>query len=202
MNTRWKRAGLLVRLCKDGPGLLRGYSGDPSLLRKGRQELAAPAWWEQFDDPILHEPIAVALRENKDRRIVVALVREFRGLYSIVRTPPFPQVSAGASAGASAAASAPRPGFPPRHPTRPRPTWRTSPPPGNSASGSKTRSSKKAARADLVASEEGKRGVILSLDALVAGDYLNLFDLDRQPEIAQRSVKSGEKAYRIATLSL
>ncbi len=47
-----------------------------------------------------------------------------------------------------------------------------------------------AARADLVGTEEGRRGVILSLVGSVAGSYVNLLDLDRQLEIARQTVKS------------
>jgi hypothetical protein len=52
-----------------------------------------------------------------------------------------------------------------------------------------------AARAQLLASEEGRRGVILSLVGSVAGAYINLRDLDRQLEIARATAKSRGESY-------
>jgi multidrug efflux system outer membrane protein len=53
-----------------------------------------------------------------------------------------------------------------------------------------------AARAQLLASEEGRRGVILSLVGSVAGAYINLRDLDRQLEIARATAKSPRRVVR------
>jgi multidrug efflux system outer membrane protein len=57
-----------------------------------------------------------------------------------------------------------------------------------------------AARAQLLASEEGRRGVILSLVGSVAGAYINLRDLDRQLEIARATAKSRGESYDIFKL--
>jgi multidrug efflux system outer membrane protein len=57
-----------------------------------------------------------------------------------------------------------------------------------------------AARAQLLASEEGRRGVILSLVGSVAGSYINLRDLDRQLEIARETAKSRGESYEIFKL--
>jgi len=57
-----------------------------------------------------------------------------------------------------------------------------------------------AARAELVASEEGRRAVILSLVGAVAGSYVNLRDLDRQLEIARETAKSRGESLEIFKL--
>ncbi len=57
-----------------------------------------------------------------------------------------------------------------------------------------------AARAQLLASEEGRRGVILSLVGSVAGSYINLRSLDRQLEIARETAKSRGESYEIFKL--
>ncbi len=61
----------------------------------------------------------------------------------------------------------------------------------------RVRRSTEAARAELVASEEGRRAVILSLVSSVAAAYVNLRDLDRQLEITRNTAKIREDAYKI-----
>ena len=61
----------------------------------------------------------------------------------------------------------------------------------------RVRRSTEAARAELLASEEGRRAVILSLVSSVAAAYINLRDLDRQLEIARSTVKTREDGYNI-----
>jgi len=57
-----------------------------------------------------------------------------------------------------------------------------------------------AAQAELIASEEGRRAVILSLVSGVATAYINLRDLDRQLEIARSTAKTREEGYNIFKL--
>lgn len=54
-----------------------------------------------------------------------------------------------------------------------------------------------AARAELLASEEWRRGVILTLVSGVAGGYVNLRDLDKQLGISHRTVESREGALQL-----
>jgi multidrug efflux system outer membrane protein len=56
------------------------------------------------------------------------------------------------------------------------------------------------ARADLLASEEGRRSVILSLVASVASSYVTLRDLDRELEIARTTAKARGESYEIFKL--
>lgn len=194
---------LVLGGCLVGPDYRRPALDTPAAWRfseKDARNLADTAWWEQFDDPVLNELIAVALRENKDLRIAAARVEEFRGRYAMVRSPLFPQVSAGASAGGERTTQRGQSRLPASAPN-PTALYQAN----FSASWEldiwgKTRRNTEAARADLVASKEGKRAVILSLIASVAGSYVNLLDLDRQLEIARRTAKSREESFRIFTL--
>ncbi|HEY5973211.1 MAG TPA: efflux transporter outer membrane subunit, partial [Geobacteraceae bacterium] len=61
------------------------------------------------------------------------------------------------------------------------------------------RRSTEAARAELLASEEGRRAVMLSLVSSIAGSYINLRDLDKQLEIAHNTVKIREESLKIFT---
>jgi multidrug efflux system outer membrane protein len=161
------------------------------------QELANTAWWQQFNDPVLNDLITSALKENKDLLIAAARVEEFSGRYGFVRADLFPQVGAGAEFGRSRTTG---------QGANPTPVGYNLT--GNSYSMAlnanweldiwgRIRRGTEAARADLVASEEGRRAVILSLVSAVAGSYVNLRDLDRQLEIARETAQSREKWYNL-----
>ena len=54
-----------------------------------------------------------------------------------------------------------------------------------------------AARADLLATEEARQAVILSLVSAVANGYISLRDLDKQRDIAVQTAKIREDAYKL-----
>src|SRR4029079_5291627 len=62
------------------------------------------------------------------------------------------------------------------------------------------RRASEAARADLLAVEENRRTVILSLVSAVATSYVTLLDLDRQLEIARNTVRTRADSLRIFDL--
>ncbi len=57
-----------------------------------------------------------------------------------------------------------------------------------------------AARADLLSTEEARRGVILTVVTSVAIAYTDLLDLDKQLEIAGRTAKARENSFNLFTL--
>ena len=189
--------------CMVGPDYRRPVVETPQSWRfaeKESKELVNTSWWEQFNDPVLNGLIAVALRENKDLRIAAARVEEFRGHYAVTRASLFPQVGAGISPGGERTTEL---GQEPLPAGTPNPfglyqanffaSWEID-------LWGKLRRSTEAARANLLSTEEGQRGVILSLVTSVAGAYVNLRDLDRQLEIAKRTTKSREESYGIFSL--
>jgi multidrug efflux system outer membrane protein len=186
-----------------GPDYRRPAVETPQSWRFAEKEAKEPAdtaWWEQFNDPVLNNLIAVALRENKDLKIAAARVEEFRGRYAVARAPLFPQIGAGVSPGVERTTGR---GQTPLPAGTPNPTelyqanffasWEID-------LWGKLRRVTEAARADLIGSEEGKRAVILSLITSVAGAYVNLRDLDRQLEITERTAKSREESHNIFIL--
>jgi outer membrane protein, multidrug efflux system len=189
--------------CLVGPDYRRPALDTPQGWRFGEQEvreLADTAWWEQFRDPVLNELIAISLRENKDLKIAAARVEEFRGRYGVTRAALFPQAGAGASVSGERTTDRGQVQLPA---TAPNPTnlyqanffasWEID-------LWGKLRRGSEAARADLIATEEGRRSVVLSLVASVAGAYVNLRDLDRELEIARRTAQSREESYKIFLL--
>jgi multidrug efflux system outer membrane protein len=189
---------LLASGCMVGPDYVRPPVDTPAGWRLSEQDardLANTAWWEQLGDPVLNDLVTTALRENKDLMIAAARVEEFAGNYGFVRSALFPQVGIGYEV------------------SRQRETLpgATGPSTYNSYQAvlnagweidlwGRIRRQSEAARAQLLASEEGRRGVILSLVGSVAGAYINLRNLDRQLEIARKTAKSRGESYELFKL--
>ena len=160
------------------------------------KEIVDTVWWEQFNDPALNELIGIALAENKDVKIAAARVDQFLGQFQTTRSQLFPQASAGFDAqrqrvplGSTVLPSGVGPVF-------------------NQFSGTlsasweidvfgKVRRQTESARANLLASEEGRRATILTLVASVATSYINLVSLDRQLEIAKATTESRADSVKV-----
>jgi multidrug efflux system outer membrane protein len=186
-----------------GPDYRRPSVDTPERWRfeeAGAQDVVDTVWWKQFGDPVLDGLVDTALKENKDVRIAAARVEEFMGRYAIVRSGQYPQVGAGAS------------GVRTKETTYTNPAWTPNTPnPYNtfeailSASWEidiwgRLRRATESARADLLATEEGRRGVILTVVTSVAIAYIDLLDLDKQLDIARRTAKSRGHAFRLFKL--
>lgn len=175
--------------CMTGPDYVRTRVSVPEQWRseyKDARDLADSRWWEQFQDPVLNDLIRAALEENKDLRIATARVEEFAGRLQTTNAPLSPQIGYQAGAGRQRAS---RQTGPSELPSSVDPTY-------SSYSGVLTasweldvwgrmRRLSEAARADLLASEEGRRSVILTLVSAVANGYLTLRSTDRQLEISR-----------------
>ncbi len=192
---------LLASGCMVGPDYVRPPADAPAAWRldeKDVRDLANTAWWEQFGDPVLNDLVAVALRENKDLLIASARVDEFAGRYGFVRAQLFPQAGFGADArrqrdiGAVVIGAGNSTIFD-SYSTVLNASWEID-------LWGRIRRETEAARAQLMASEEARRGVVLSLVGSVAGAYINLRDLDRQLEIARVTAKARGESYEIFKL--
>ncbi|HJY38753.1 MAG TPA: efflux transporter outer membrane subunit [Steroidobacteraceae bacterium] len=188
-------AGLLVACvlggCVIGQDYTRPALDLPEKFRFADPEardVANTLWWEQFGDPALDELIASALANNLDVRIAAARVEEFYGALGVTRSGFFPQVGADFVA------------------------TRELIPPATSSSDrfqadvfaaweldvfGRLRRLTEASRADLLASEEGRRFAVLSLISAVASGYIALRTLDSQVDIARRTVQSRADALTI-----
>ncbi len=186
---------LLVSGCMIGPDYLRPPVETPPAWRLSDQhasELANTAWWKQFDDPVLDDLVSTALRNNHDLLIATARIEEFAGRYGIVRAELFPQVGAGyeASRQRNTLPGANGPSTYNSYQAVIAASWEID-------LWGRIRRLNEAARAQLLASEEARRAVILSLVGRVAGAYINLRDLDRQLEIAKATALSRGESYAV-----
>ena len=186
--------------CMVGPDYVRPTVEIPQnwrIVEKDAKELANTSWWDQLGDPVLNDLISSALRDNYDVKIAAARIEEFAGRYGFTRADLFPQVGAGAAYSRQRDSknmeNAPASGYNFTYDTFQttlNASWELD-------IWGRVRRSTEAARAELLASEEGRRAVILSLVSSVAASYVNLRDLDRQLEIARSTVKTREDGYNI-----
>jgi multidrug efflux system outer membrane protein len=193
---------LALNGCLLGPNYERPAVDAPPAFRfaeSDAKDLVNTAWWEQFQDPALNALIATALADNKDVKIAAARVEQFLGQFETTRSQLFPQAAAGFDAQRQRV-----------------PLGTTQLPPGvgpvfnrfqTSLSASweidffgKLRRQTEAARANLLASEEGRRATILTLVASVASSYVNLLSLDRQLDIAKSTVASRAASVNVFQL--
>ncbi|MHA7679673.1 efflux transporter outer membrane subunit [Cupriavidus sp. PET2-C1] len=188
--------------CLLGPNYQRPAVDTPPAFRFAEAEakdVVNTTWWVQFQDPVLNDLITIALAENKDVKIAAARVDQFLGQFQSTRSQLFPQVSAGANAQRErvpAGAALLPPGAGPvinQYQATLSASWELD-------VFGKVRRQTEAARASLLASEEGRRATILTLVASVASSYVNLLSLDRQLEIAKATVASRADSVHVFQL--
>jgi len=198
---KWALVSLAVALfsaCTVGPDYRRPEIDIPTAWRVSDSEaiqISNIAWWDQFRDPVLSGLVRTALANNKDLRIATANVDQAAAQYGIVRSAQFPEVSAGASAARSRLSASTGTAAPGGHAFN---AYAVS----LSASfeldiWGRLRRASESARASLLASEQGKRTVVLTVVANVAAGYIQLRALDRQLEIAQQTSQSLGEAARL-----
>lgn len=183
----WSLLALLAG-CAVGPDYKRPKVLAPENYRfelNGAMEVANTAWWEQFDDPVLNDLVHTALQENKDVLIASARIEEFVGRYVTARGDLFPNITGGFTAARG----------------REMGSLITTDSYQVFLSGSweidfwgRLRRLKEAARAELLATEEARRAVILTLVGSVVGTYVDLLTLDRQLDITVKTAESRKQS--------
>jgi multidrug efflux system outer membrane protein len=178
----------------DIPPAYRGPAPAPADQTAGAsvQSLGDAKWWTVFQDDELQKLIRTALAQNYNLRIAASRVLQAEAQVTATRSNQFPQLSGG-----------------------PQVNGTRTPQLGNfqalkynvlsvmlSASWDldfwgKYRRATEEARANLVATEWGRRAVISSLVASVAADYFQLRALDLQLEIAKRTLTSRQESLKL-----
>jgi multidrug efflux system outer membrane protein len=189
--------------CTVGPNYVRPTVETPPGWRidyPKAAEVANIKWWEQFGDPALNELVETALRDNRDLRIAAARVDQFIGALQSTGSQLYPQIGYGAEASRARASAV---GVPPLPPGADRyfslyqaslgASWQLD-------LFGRVRRQTEAAQAQVYASEQGQRGVVLSLVSAVATSYIALRGLDRQLEVAQATARNFQVTLRIFEL--
>jgi outer membrane protein, multidrug efflux system len=186
--------------CMVGPDYKRPEVGVPADWRNGpdgRDSLGDLGWWELFKDPVLHELISTAVVANRDLQVAVARVLESRAQLGVTRAAQFPQVNAGGS----------------YEYTRPFSKNAPMQQGGNNFTGDlwqadmdltfeldlwgRLRRATEAARAELLASEETRRVVLMTLVADVARTHFDLLELDQELVIARRTLQTRQASLEL-----
>jgi outer membrane protein, multidrug efflux system len=182
-----------------GPDYKRPVVDTPTAWRVGTTEageISNVVWWDQFQDPVLSNLVRVSLENNKDLAIATANVDQAFAQYGITRSALYPQVDGSASAARQRASD--------NSPLVVGPINQAYNDYRINLSASyeidvwgKLRRATESARASLLASQEGRRTVVLTVVSSVAAGYIQLRALDRQLEIAQHTMESLREADRL-----
>jgi multidrug efflux system outer membrane protein len=189
--------------CTVGPDYVRPVVDAPAAWRidyPKAAEVANTKWWEQFGDPVLNGLIETALRENRDIRIAAARVDQFVGALVSTRSQSLPQLGYGADASRAQASRVGQPPIPPGadnqftlYQASLGASWQLD-------LFGRVRRLSEAGQAQVYASEQAQRGVVLSVVTSVATGYIGLRALDRQLEIARSTARNFGETARIFDL--
>jgi outer membrane protein, multidrug efflux system len=188
--------------CAVGPDYRRPPVDTPPTFRGGPDpavtaSVADLPWWEVFQDAVLAGLIREALERNYDLRVAAARVKEARALAAVTRAQFFPWIRY------QAAVQRARGVFK-FIPELELPTDGTQDVflAGLMASWEldvwgRIRRATESAEAQLLATDEGRRAVLLSLVSEVAQRYFDLLELDLRLEIARSTSEAMERTYRL-----
>lgn len=191
---------MLTASCVQGPDYQKPTVEVPAAYRFDDQayQLGGPAdshgWWNSFGDPLLDQMVRETLANNRDLRIATARVAEFAAILAGTRSQGLPQVGYGISANQSRTSEEKLPAL-----VDPLSTTFSA---LLSASWEvdlwgRIRRETEAARANLLASEEARRGVVLTLISSVVLSYVTLLDLDEQLRVTEATVQGRAENVRI-----
>lgn len=192
----------LVAGCAMGPDYRRPELSVPVAYEytpKDTADTVNTDWWKQFGDPVLDALIAESLANNRNVKQAAANVQQAAALLTETQSQFYPQVGYDAQGTRQQFST----DFLPNRPS----TARTQTSYSVIASASweidlwgRIRRQTESAQANLLATEEARRGVILSLVAQVANNYLTLRALDEQLEVAKKTLATYNESLRLFEL--
>jgi outer membrane protein, multidrug efflux system len=145
-------------------------------------------WWQVFQDPQLQELIRTAIKQNYDLQIATERINEARARLSISRSHLYPQVAGNADfLGGQDHTFQTRSNF----------LTLTADAAFQLDFFGKFRRANEAARAQLLATEDARQTVILTLVSDVASGYFRLLQLDLQLQITRDTVKTQEDSVKL-----
>jgi len=183
MGPNYKRPPVIT------PEAYRGGNADTSLAAASIAELK---WAEVFQDEQLQALLGVAVEQNYDVRIAATRILQARATYRITRADQFPEVDAGAQAQHEHGAVFGGQSVPPFtvYQVDAAVSWAPD-------FWGQYRRASEGARAQILATEWGRRAVLTSLVAQVASDYYVLRALDLQLAVSERTRASRQESLRL-----
>lgn len=193
---------ILMTGCMVGPNYHRTVVQTPTVYRdlsENPQTQAQAAsfadlpWWQVFKDPQLQELVRTALKENYDLQLATERIAAARAQVTITRSNLFPQVGANAafSGGKDSTTQA---------------KYNILALTADAAFQldlfGRLRRATEAARAELLATDDARNTVILTLVSDVASDYFTLLQLDLQLQITRDTVNTQIDSVKLTQLRL
>jgi len=197
----WIVSVLIVSGCTVGPEYTKPAVDVPEEWRyqyteTGAESIVNKLWWEQFNDPELDWLVHKALLYNLDVRQAAARVEEFAARVDIARSGYYPQIGYGAQGGRRETSGEGQLGGQNtfnEYSVGVNVGWELD-------VWGKIARATEAARANLLAEEESRRTIILTLVSSVATSYVRLRALDRQLVIARRTTESRRETVELFQL--
>jgi len=194
-------AGLITG-CKVGPNYRKPVVQVPAAYRDLSENKQAEAqvssyadlpWWQVFQDPRLQELIRTALKQNYDLQLATERINAARAHLGITRSNQFPQAQGtGNFAGGKSETFQSKSNF----------LTLTADAAFQLDLFGRLRRATEAARAQVLATEEAQKTVILTLVSDVASDYFQLLRLDLELQITEDTVKTQEESVKLTKLRL
>jgi multidrug efflux system outer membrane protein len=195
-------ASILMAGCTVGPNYHRPVVQTPGVYRDLRDDRQAQAqaasfadlpWWQVFQDPQLQELIRTALKENYDLQLATERIGAARAQVAITRSSLFPQVQASGNFSG---------GKDPVSEAKYNILTLTADAAFQLDLFGRLRRATEASRAQLLATEDARQTLTLTLVSDIASDYFQLLDLDLQLRITQETVKTQEDSVKLTRLRL
>ncbi len=204
VNEKWlvftSAAALILAGCAVGPNYHRPEVNSPTGFRDATNSLSTNSladlpWWGVFKDPVLQDLVRVALTNNYDLRIILTRVDQARALQMQARSEFLPQAGYVGEASRGHNNFLGLPGLNPGTTENAflggfEALWEID-------LWGRVRRMNEIARANFMASQEGRRTVMISLVSGVATAYFELLELDDQLAIAKRTRDSYERTYKL-----
>jgi outer membrane protein, multidrug efflux system len=162
--------------------------GDNKQVQGQAASYADLPWWQVFEDPQLQELIRTALKQNYDLQIATERISASRAEVAITRSRLFPQVQGNGDFSG---------GKEPNFQTRYNFLNLTADAAFQLDFFGKLRRATEASRAALLATEDARQTVTLTLVSDVASDYFTLLQLDLQLQITQDTVKTQQDSVKL-----
>jgi outer membrane protein, multidrug efflux system len=174
------------------PGVYRDLSESPQAQAQAASFADLP-WWQVFQDAQLQELIRAALKENYDLQLAAERISAARAQVTITRSGLFPQVQANGTFSG---------GKDPSTQAKYNILGLTADAAFQLDLFGRLRRATEAARAELLATEDARNTVILTLVSDMASDYFTLLQLDLELQITRDTVKTQEDSVKLTQLRL
>ena len=190
----------LVAGCRVGPNYHRPVVQPPTAFRDLSENSQAQAqaasyadlpWWQVFQDPQLQELIRTTLKQNYDLQLATERINAARAQVAISRSRLFPQVQGNGDFSG---------GKEHNFQTKSNFLLLTADAAFQLDFFGRLRRATEASRAELLATEDARQTVILTLVSDVASAYFALLQLDLQLQITRETVKTQQDSVKLTNL--